>query len=107
MLKRPRRNFYLAYFLAALPDWMPRMPSKRFWLWTASVFSISFLSLLIGGTVIGVRDAGMDKIIGMSIAITIPVQLVGRMIHDWIDYRRKPPHEQRGFEVVPADKEAE
>ena len=105
MAKPSRRSLYTAYVLASLSAWTPRLPflrSKRFWLWTASVFSISFLSLFIGLRTLAPGAVELPELIGASLAITIPCQTIGMIVHGWLDDRRG---ERRGFEV-PTEEEA-
>lgn len=106
MAKPSRCSLFVAYSMAFVSAWMPRLPflrSKRFWTWTVSVFSISFLSLFIGLRGMGAGSIEIPDLIAASLAITIPCQTIGMIIHWWIDQRRE---EHRGFEVLPPDEEA-
>ena len=106
MPNRPRHNLYTAYCLAVVSAWTPRLPflrSKRFWIWTVSVFSISFLSVFIGLSILGARTIDIPGVCGAALCIAIPCQTIGMIVHRWIDQRRG---ERRGFEVLTADEEA-
>src|SRR5262249_36226811 len=105
LYRNPRAAIYLAYCLAFFSVWTPRLPflrSKRFWIWTASSFSVSFLSLLIVLWGPGLTRVDIPELIIVSLIISVPCQSIGMMVHWWLDQKRG---ERRGFDVVQADEE--
>jgi hypothetical protein len=98
-------NFFWLNVRAFCSLWLPRLPflwSKRFWTWTISVYTGTFLTLFVGMQIFSSRDVSTADIALAALTVTIPLQIVGMAAQWWLEYigvfkKRQRP---RGFDVI-------
>lgn len=108
MSRYSRRRLYLAFFLAFLSEWTPRLPflaSRRFWVWFVSVFSTLILSIFVSLKVFRVAPIDDAGLVVVALVMTVPCQTVGMIMQwRWVQRRRKRLI-RRGFAVVSPEDE--